>query len=139
MTLIRDDQIQAAWITSLKANTALLAEVAAAQIKESQPQTVEFDYPAVRVRVGPNSPSEDGCPQNITVRILSYSEDASSQQVMRIDGIIMQQYHDKSFTTSGLGQQMQFTGISVTSTPAVRQDRRTWRKESVLTMLVSSG
>jgi hypothetical protein len=139
MTFIRDDQIQAAWITSLKANTALTAEVAAAQIKEIQPQTTEFTYPGVRLRVGPNAPGEEGCPQDVTVRIAAFSENASSQQCMRIAGIIMQEYHDKSFITSGLSQSMQFIGIKADLVPVVRQDRRTWRAEVILNMVVSSG
>lgn len=139
MTLIRDDQIQAAWISKLKSNIAITSEVVASQIKESQPQTTDFTYPAIRVRVGPNDPSTNECPQDVTVRCLIFSEDASSQQCMRIAGIIMQQYHDKSFITSGLSQQMQFTGIDASLVPAVRQDMLTWRSEVILTMLVSSG
>jgi hypothetical protein len=139
MALIRDDQIQAAWITLLKANTALVAEVSATQIKESQPQLTDFSYPGVRVRVGPNIPNPIDCGQDVTVRIACFSEDASSQQCMRIAGIIMQQYRDKSFTTSGLGQAMTFTGIKTDLVPAVRQDRRTWRSGVILTLLVSSG
>jgi len=136
MTYIRDDQLQAAWIDLLQGNTNITAEVAAAQIKELQPQTTSFTYPGIRIRVGPNTPSDDSCPQEATVRILVFSEDASSQQVMRIAGIITQQYHDKSFTTTGLGQSMQITGITARPLPAVRQDMYTWREEVVLEMLV---
>ena len=137
MTWIRDDQIQAAWITQLQGNTAILAEVSADQIKELQPQTVEFSYPGIRVRVGPNTPGEDGCGQDVTVRVMVFSEDASSQQCMRIAGIIMQQYHDKSYEITGLSQDMQVTGINADLVPTIRQDRTSWRSEVILSMLIS--
>jgi len=139
MTFIRDDQIQAAFLTNIQSKSAITDEVAAAQIKELQPQRTEFSYPGIRIRVGPNNPGEDGCGQDVTIRILCFSEEASSQQVMRIAGIIMQEYHDRSFTLSGLGQAVQCTGVKANLIPAIRQTRTTWRSEVVLSQLVSSG
>jgi hypothetical protein len=138
MTFIRDDQIQAAFLADMKGRTNITAEVAAAQIKETQPQTTEFTYPAIRIRVN-NDPNELGCGQNATIQILCFSEEFSSQQVMRIAGIIQSEYHDKSFSETALSQQVRFTSPQAVTVPAVRQDRNTWRSEVLLNVLVSSG
>lgn len=137
MSFFGDDEIQAAWITLLKGNTVLTAEVPAADIKEAQPQTTGFNYPGIRVRVGPNNPGADGCGQEVTIRVATFSEEASSQQATRIAGIILKQYHNKSFSATGLSENMNFTNIKVSTIPVVRQDQRTWRSENIITMLVS--
>jgi hypothetical protein len=137
--ILRDDQIQAAFLSHLKSSTVLTSEVVADQIRETQLQSTDFVYPGIRLRVEPGVLEEDGCPQNVTIRIAAFSENSSSQQALRISGIIRQQYHSKSFSATGIGQSMTFTGIKVTVIPVVRQDQRTWRAELLLNMIVSSG
>ena len=135
--IITSDEIQAAWITKLKSNSLLTAEVSADQIKETQPQTTEFSYPGIRVRVDSNIPGENECGQDVILRALVYSENASSQQVMRIAGIIMSEFHNKAFTITGLSQAMNITNLKVNPGQAIRIDRITWLSEVILTMTVS--
>jgi hypothetical protein len=137
--IIREDQIQAAFLSHLKSNLALTVEVVANQIREAQIQTTEFVYPGIRIRVEPGTPGEADCPQPSAIRIAIFSEESSSQQALRISGIITQQHHNTSFSATGLGQAMVFTGIKVTPLPVVRQDYTTWRAELILNMIVSKG
>jgi hypothetical protein len=127
---ITNDVIQAAVIAWLKTRPLITAEVVSAEeIKEDQWGGAVFAYPGIRVRLISNNPTgHQGCPQDCTVGIQVYTEDASSINADRIAGIIAKEIHDNSFIQSSI----QF-GVQVTNlVPAYHRDAQTWMAEVLL-------
>lgn len=94
--MISNDLIQAALITTLKADTALVdwltARNAANEIRENEWQGAAFVYPAVRVEIGPQLPITNGVchttQSELTFSIISLSEQDSSQQATTLAGLV---------------------------------------------------
>lgn len=94
--MLSNDLIQAAIITKLKADTALVAFLTAAsaanEIREAQWQGREFVYPAVRVTVGTQLAGGNGPCYTTTGQtpftIYCYSEQDSSQQADQLAGLV---------------------------------------------------
>jgi hypothetical protein len=134
--VLRNDQIQAAWVAYLKANATILAQLLDNdEIREDNWQGDKFTYPNIRVRVVSNTPQagRDCNLHDVVIGTLAFSEDASSQQADTIAGIIMTELHDKQFTSNGIAFGVRTTDLI----PAVRQDERTWRSEAIMSIRAS--
>ncbi len=134
--MLRNDQIQAAWVAYLKSNTNILAELTDNdEIREDFWQGTEFSYPNIRVRVVSNAPvaGRDCNLHDIVIGNLTFSEQTSSQQADRIAGIIMTELHDKQFTSNGIAFGVRTSDLI----PAVRTDERTWRSEAIMSIRAS--
>jgi hypothetical protein len=128
--VLRNDQVQSAWITRLKANTTVLAELDDNdEIREDFWQGDKFTYPNIRVRVISNTPQagRDCNLHDIVISTMVFSEEPSSQQADRIAGIIMTELHDRQFTSNGIAFGVRTSDLI----PAVRTDERTWRSEAI--------
>jgi hypothetical protein len=146
MTAPRNDEIQTALITKLKATAAIVAELVNAgssstEIREDSWQGTEFEYPNIRVRMISNNPIGELAECSIStfsVSIMVFSESYSSLESDKIAGIISTSLNRKSFTTSGIYLHLKTTDII----PATRVaagvgishsiDIRTWRAECLI-------
>ncbi len=134
--MLRNDQIQAAWIAYLKTKSDITDQlIDNDEIREDQYQSNQFTYPNIRVRIIDNTPQEgrDCNLHDITISTMVFSEEASSQQADRIAGIIMDTLQDTQFVSNNIT-----FGVRTTSLiPAIRSDQRTWRSESVMSVRAS--
>ncbi len=134
--MLRNDQIQAAWIAYLKTKSDILDELTDNdEIREDQYQSDKFTYPNIRVRIIDNIPQEgrDCNLHDIIISTMVFSEEASSQQADRIAGIIMDTLQDTQFVSNNIT-----FGVRTTSLiPAIRSDQRTWRSEAVMSIRAS--
>src|SRR3972149_5151749 len=109
--MIDNNALQAAIVAKLKANAPwvawLAARSASSEIREAQWQGAEFLYPAVRVNVGTQTPTENGpCyKENTEVDFLvsALSEQDSSKEADTLAGLV---------NTALLGQTLAGTGFS---------------------------
>lgn len=134
--MLRNDEIQAAWVDYLKANTTILAQLLDTnEIREDNWQGTDFSYPNIRVRVVSNTPEagRDCDLHNIVIGTQAFSEEPSSQQADRIAGIIMEELHDKQFVSNGIAIGVRTSDLI----PAVRTDERTWRAEMISSIRAS--
>jgi hypothetical protein len=133
--MLRNDQIQAALVAYLKANTTITAEVSADEIREDQWQGRDFTYPNIRVRLISNTPlySGDCNLHRITLGIQVFTEDASSLNCDKIAGIINSILHDHHFNTSNITFSLRTTNL----VPALRSNIQEWRSEVLLNGIVS--
>jgi hypothetical protein len=135
--MLRNDQIQAAIIAKLKANTTIVAELASsAEIKEDQYQGTEFSYPGVRVQLNSNEPltQDANCHHTrIGLSILVFTEDDNTLEADRIAGIIHNELHAQQFTQSGIAISLHTTNLI----PAIRSDIRTWRSQILMSGIAS--
>ena len=135
MALIRNDEVQAAIISSLLADLTVTAElVDCLEVREAHWKGQEFTYPNIRVEMSRNNPSQGGehCLSEIGLNIYVYSEEASSRQANRIAGIIADKYHNKSLNSGGLF----FTRFRADIIPAISQNITTWRSQVTLSSTV---
>lgn len=146
MTAPRNDEIQAALISKLKATAAIVAELTTAgssstEIREDNWQGTEFEYPNIRVRMISNNPTGDLAECSVckfSVSIMAFSESYSSLEADKIAGIISTSLNGKSFTASGISLHLRttniipatrvVTGVGITSSV----DIRTWRAECLI-------
>lgn len=95
---------QAAWIANLKTRptlTALLTNGGANEIRETQYQGTDFQYPAVRVRLD-FMPSVNRCGvDDADVYIEVFSAEKSSKQAAHISATIQDLYHGHPFSYQG--------------------------------------
>lgn len=142
MSILRNDQIQAAIIAYMKSKTAITDELVtvdgtdlgSTEIREDQWQGDDFDYPNIRVRLIGNSPLDDNCNHSrVTFSCMVFSETPSSLQADRIAGIINNSLHENSFTANNITFTCRITNLI----PAVRIDARTWRSEALFQALAS--
>ena len=131
--MIRNDEVQAEWVRTAKANANILAQLNDNnEIREDQWQGAGFSYPAIRVNQIVLSPIKDHCDKwEFRTSFEVYSEEASSQQADRIAGIIGGEYHNTAYTSNGI----RFYRVLVAPNgllSAIREDDRTWRSEVVL-------
>jgi hypothetical protein len=135
--MLRNDQIQAALIAKLKANSNITSLLASTEeIKEDQYQSTSFSYPAVRVQLVSNEPlgQEDACKHTrIRVNLFVFTEDDNSLEADRIAGIIHNEVHGTQFTSNGIAISLRTTNL----VPAIRSDIRTWRAQIILSGVAS--
>ena len=134
--MLRNDQIQAAIVAYIKAQSDITNELVTAQnsngadeVREDNWQGREFTYPNIRVRLITNEPADPECNlHSVTLSFLVFSEDPSSQEADRIAGIINNTLHGRSFQSNNISFSMRTTGL----VPAIRSDERTWRAETLM-------
>ena len=139
MTTPRNDEIQASIVAYLKGIYAIYSQLVIpdfptgtpTEIREDQWQGTEFDYPNIRVRMISNFPTTDNpdCSDTaITVSIMVFSQEYSTQEADRIAGIISTYVSGKSFSQAGVSVYLRTTNLI----PAVRSDIHTWRAECLM-------
>ena len=138
--MISNSQIQAAWISKLKANTAITALVPAVEVSEDLSKSPEFTFPNIRVKLG------DLVPQNrnpnckiftSTVSILIFTEQKSSKQADDISGVVCDEFWGKPFTSNGV----RFIAINLDSlSPAEvpERDTNSWQSSVNFSALVQN-
>ena len=138
MTMLRNDELQAAIIGYLKTITAIVSLLVTednltgtSEIREDQWQGTEFYYPNIRVRMISNNPygESDQCnASTFSVSIMAFSQEASSQEADKIAGIISTSLHAKSFIQGSVSMFLR----TINLIPAVRSDTLTWRAECLM-------
>ncbi len=127
--MISNDLIQAAIISKLKADSALIEWLtergSSKEIRENQWQGRSFSYPAVRVDLG--TQTEQGnppCYSTMPFSIYSYTEDDSSQLCDVLAGLVNAALLRKRFSGTGFS-----SGIVIADglTSAARSSERVWR------------
>ena len=135
--MFRNDLIQSALITYLKANATILAELPATgsdEIREDQWQGSNFIYPNIRVRIISNEPYKTFCAASeVSLGFQVFSEEASSWQADRIAGIINNVLHTRSFSSGSIHFSLWTTNL----VPAIRRDNRTWQSEVLMRGTIS--
>lgn len=132
--MIYNDRIQAALLARAKSKASVLAKLSDTdEIREDQWQGRKFTYPAYRIKIIRNEPS-NGCYQKVEFSFQTFSENSSSQQADDMCGTINDEFHEKSFSQNSI----RFTGVSCSNlSPAMRVDERTWRAETFFETVVS--
>jgi len=134
MTLRSNDEIQAAILAYIRSKATITAVITSTEMREDQWQGTTFVYPAIRIRMISNVPSDTNCNyNNISLSIMVFTDDASSQNADKIAGIINQALHDKSFSSNNIAIFLRATNLI----PAFRSDIRTWRSEVLMNGIVS--
>ena len=134
MTLPSNNEVQAAIVARLKAQTTVTAEVVATEIREDQWQGTDFSYPNIRVKMLHNRPQEDNCNKTlIDVSVQTFSEDASSLPTDRIAGIISNVLHTVQFSSGSLHITLRVVDL----VPSTRSNARTWMSEVLLAGIAS--
>jgi hypothetical protein len=103
--MIRNDQIQAAWITETKSKTNITALVSSTEVREDLWKGENFSYPNIRVKLGDLTPTANNANCNTFRQIASllvFIEQKSSRQADEIAGTIATEYIGKSFTENGV-------------------------------------
>lgn len=103
--MIRNDQIQTAWITETKSKTNITALVSAVEIREDLWKGTDFSYPNIRVKLGELTPTANNANCNTyrqTASLLVFIEQKSSMQADQIAGTIATEFIGKSFTENGV-------------------------------------
>ena len=142
--MIRNDQLQSALISKLKANTTITPLLASGtyadetwerDIREDQLQGTAFGYPNVRVRLLPSSPigDKDCSIVKFSVSFLVFSESGSSLEADQIAGIINNELHGKTFTSNSIVISLRLGSLI----PAIRSDINTWRSEVLMNGIAS--
>jgi len=139
--MISNDLIQAAIVSKLKANSALVAWLTArsagSEIRESQWQGAVFTYPAVRVDLGTQVPVSNGScrtsESEMPFSIFSMSESDSSQQADVLAGLVNTALFGKRLSGTGwLSLVIDSDGL----TSAVRETQRIWRATGLYTVRI---
>jgi hypothetical protein len=134
--MLDNGDIQAGLVSYLKSKADIVAYLSdSGEIKEDQWQGTTFDYPAVRVDLGPQLPNADCDSSEITFSILCYSEDPSSEPADDLANTVNNQLHKKAFTSNSV----RFSIYSLGLIPAIREDERTWRSEATYRATVETG
>lgn len=138
--MIPNDTLQAAIVSMLKANTALVAELANSnQVKESQYQGDDYSFPAVRVRLGTQTPyaANPTCGiGTLPFAVLVFSEQKSSQQCDHIAGVVSTEFHGKNVQSGGvLFNKINTTGL----VSAIRTGENLWLSEVQFTAMIQTS
>jgi len=134
--VLRNDQIQAAIVAYVKGKSDITSQLTdgAEEVREDFWQGREFTYPNVRVRLISNEPQDPECSlHSVSLSLLVFSEDPSSQQADKIAGIINNTLHGKSFSSNNISFSMRATNL----VPAIRISERVWRAEALMEAIVS--
>lgn len=138
--MISNADIQAGWISRLKANTAITARISATEIREDGWQGTDFRYPNIRVQLHTLVPQVANSECKIfssSVSILVFGEQKSSKTVDEIAGIVAHELWGHTFSSNGV----RYASVSLTGIdPATIQegDGNTWKASVNLTALVQS-
>lgn len=153
--MIDNDQIQAAIVAKLKANSPLVTYLtqfqAQDEIRESQYQAAGFVYPAVRVELG--TQTEEGnppCYSTVPFTVYCYSEKDSSREANQLAGYVNRAF---GFNADGshTPQSVMVTGSSVgasfhsgvivadSAISARRTSERVWQAVNLYRMNVYRG
>lgn len=141
--MLRHDEVQAALITKLLANTTIATELVDAygevvdeEIRENQWQGTTFSYPNIRVRMISLQPLADKECDHVkfSVSFMVFSESDNSLQANKISGIINNELHGKQFISNSIAFSMRLTNLI----PAMRIDARTWRAECLMSGIASN-
>lgn len=103
--MISNSDIQAAWVSKLKADTTITAEVPVAEIRGANWKGTDFSYPNIRVKMGLLTPQTDSSNCQIfhsLVSILVFSAEKSSKEADDIAGIIATQFWGKAYSSEGV-------------------------------------
>jgi hypothetical protein len=139
--MISNSDIQAGWISKLKANMAITALVPAVEVREDLYKSTVFTYPNIRVKLGNLVPKVYAPNCQIfssEVSILVFTEQKSSKQADDIAGVIATQFWGGAFTVNGV----RFSGITLEAlVPAIvpERDENSWAAEVKFVTTVSSG
>lgn len=127
-----NDDVQAALITYLKAQSALLVKLASTgEVREDQWQGTDFAYPALRVAL--SLQTKLACGSRLTFSILVFSEKATSREADDIAGDVSALLDGKNFTRSGV----RFAGIaSAGLVPAQHTGTNLWKAEARFTSIL---
>lgn len=137
--MVSPDYIQKAIIAKLKANVALVTALGGAErIKEAGYQSTDFTYPAVRVDIGPQTPTGNGTDHlrlsrvGWSVRI--YSEKDSSFQSNNLLGLVMGAlFNTQAINATDENNSPHFTIIRIdilTTNNGNRLGERLWMSEA---------
>jgi hypothetical protein len=139
--VIDNDQIQAALVAKLKANTALTTWLSSRsssdEIREAQYQAAGFLYPAVRVELG--TQIEEGnppCYSTIPFTVCSYSEKNSSQEANQLAGLVADALLRKNVSGSGWHSQLIIADGMIA---ARRTSERVWQAVNLYRMNIYGG
>lgn len=129
--MISVNDVQAAFVQSLKSDPLITGALSNNDIREDFFQGKDFVYPNLRVDVGdlipvPAQPCDVINFSNVTIWV--YGELDSSYKVNDIAALIANKYHEHNFTTSGHTYRTTVTRIVA----AKRTDERTWRAGVIL-------
>jgi len=129
--MISVNDVQAAFISSLKSDPLITGALGNTDIREDWFQGKEFVYPNLRVDVGDlllgsSVPCEKVNFSSVTIWV--YSEKDSSFQANDIAALMAAKYHEHNFTVSGVIYRTTVTRIVT----AKRIDERTWRAGVIL-------
>src|ERR1035437_10142192 len=129
--MISVSDIQAAFVTSLKADTLVTAVMLADEIRENQWQGKDFIYPNIRIDMLPERPATmSNCEGNyVDVLFRVFSEQTSSKEANDIAVQIANKFHNKSITMSGRS----FLLVCTSLVPANRIDKNTWEAQARFT------
>lgn len=139
--MISNADIQASWITKLKATPAITARVSSSEIREDSWKGTDFTYPNIRVKLGsltPTVPFNNCQIFRSEVSIQVYVEQKSSRTADEIAGIIATALWGHPFTQGAV----KFTAVNLTSLmPAdvPEMDTNSWMAEVNLSCLVQSA
>jgi len=100
---VDNETAQSSWIAYLKSKPQLTALLSSSlQVKETQYQGDQFDYPAVRVAID-YYPSVNGCgPDDIDVFIDVFSAEKSSKEAAHISAVLLSILQKHPFTQNGI-------------------------------------
>lgn len=139
--MIDNNEIQAAIVAKLKANTALVtwltARGAGDEIREAQYQARQFLYPAVRVEIG--TQTEEGnppCYSTLPFTVYAYSEKNSSQEANELAGLVRNALLRKNVTGSGWHSQLIIADGMIA---ARRTSQKVWQAVNLYRMNVYGG
>jgi len=129
--MISDDLIQAAIVTTLKANSTLTAWLSARssadEIREASFQGAVFEYPSVRVQLGTQTEAGNPpCYSTLPFTLWCFSESDSSREADQLAGLVYPVLLRQKFSGTG------FTSGLITATgggilKATRVSNRVWR------------
>jgi hypothetical protein len=133
-TFVRSNIIQAALIALLKSKATLTSALEDPnEIRENSWKGTDFSYPAVRVDLVGNKPSDPHCSQSFTFTVQVYSEAQDSLQADEIAGIIVDILQAKQFKQDTLNLAFIVTNVR----PAYPVGETIWRSDVVVNGLVS--
>lgn len=138
--MIDNSKIQAALMTRLKGDATLVAKLSSSgDIKEAQWQGSQFVYPAVRVKLGTQTPQPgDSCNSNIPFTVSCFEENASSKKADELAGAVVALLHGACWCD--IIQGVRFISVRTTGlVSAVREDATTWKSEANFQAIVASS
>lgn len=138
--MIRNDQIQTAWVAELKSRSNVTTVVTSTEIREDKWKGTNFSYPNIRVKLtklSPYTPFNDCQVFRSELTILVIGEEKSSKSVDEIAGIVATEFWGKGFTNSGV--KVTKVGLMSIIPSYVPEDWDAWVSEVNFECLVQSA